>query len=144
MKTRGFTLNELAIVVAIIGILAAVAVPIFSSFSDDAKIDELHANMLVAATAQEKYFVSKGKYATTPAELTPYGFPANTDDMRLKTGVVVKNGVGMSYWINGLRKIKGETHCWLFVSSLMGTQERTSFKELKSSEQPYTGVSCSW
>lgn len=144
MKAKGFTLIELAIVVAIIGILAAVAVPIFTSFSDDAKIDELQSNMLIAATAQEKFYVSKGQYATTPAELLPYGFPSNTDDMRLKTGVIMKNGVGMSYWINGLRRINGETHCWLYVSSLMGTQEKTSFKELKSSEKPYTGVSCSW
>ena len=144
MKTKGFTLIELAIVVAIVGILAAVAVPIFTTFSDDAKIDELQSNMLIAATAQEKYYVSKGKYATTPADLLPYGFPSNTDDMRFKTGIIMKDGVGMSYWINGLRRIKGETHCWLYVSSLVGTQETASFKELKPSEQPYTGVSCSW
>lgn len=144
MKAKGFTLIELAIVVAIVGILAAVAVPIFSSFSDDAKIDELQATMLVAATAQEKYFIAKGKYATNTTDLLPYGFPASTTDMRFRTGIVMKNGVGMSYWINGLRKIKGETHCWLYVSSLMGTTERTNFKELKASEQPYTGVSCTW
>ncbi|MBO4712176.1 prepilin-type N-terminal cleavage/methylation domain-containing protein [bacterium] len=144
MKTKGFTLIELAIVVAIVGILAAIAVPIFSSFSDAAKIDELQSNMLVAATAQEEYFISKGKYSSTPADLIAYGFPKNSDDMRFRTGIILKNGVGMSYWINGLRKIKGETHCWLYVSSLMGTTEKASFKELKASEQPYTGVSCTW
>lgn len=144
MVAKGFTLVELAIVVAIVGILAAVAVPIFSSFSDKAKIDELQSNMLVAATAQEKYYVAKGKYATTTAELESYGFPGNTDNMRFRTGVVMKNGVGMSYWVNGLRRINGETHCWLYVSSMMGTTEKANFKELKASEQPYTGVSCAW
>ena len=148
MKTKGFTLIELAIVVAIVGILAAIAVPIFSSFSDKAKIDELHSSMLVAAMAQEKYFVSKGKYSTTPSELVAYGFPANSDDMRFKTGVIVRNdvakGVGISFWINGLRRIKGETHCWLYVSSLTGTTEKGNFKELKASEKPYEGVSCTW
>lgn len=148
MKRKGFTLIELAIVVAIVGVLAAAAVPIFSSFSDDAKVKELHSSMLVAAMAQEKYFVSKGKYATTPSELLSYGFPENSEDMRFKTGVIIRNdvkkGVGMSYWINGLRRIKGETHCWLYVSSMTGTAEKGDFKELKASEQPYTGVSCTW
>ena len=144
MKAKGFTLVELAIVVAIVGILSAVAVPIFTSFSDDAKIDELHSNMLVAATAQEKYYVSRGKYSTSTNDLLSFGFPANSEDMRFRTGIVLKNGVGMSYWINGLRRIKGETHCWLYVSSLMGTTEKSNFKELKPSEQPYTGVSCTW
>jgi len=143
-KTKGFTLIELALVVVIIGILASIAVPIFSKFSDDAKIDELQSNMLVAATAQEKYLISTGKYATTTTELSKYGFPPNTEDMRFRTGVVLKNGVGMSYWVNGLRRVKGETHCWLYVSSLMGTTERSNFKELKPSEKPYTGVSCTW
>lgn len=143
-KTKGFTLIELAIVVAIVGILAAVAVPIFTSFSDDAKIDELQSNMLVAATAQEKYFIAKGQYATTTTDLIPYGFPQNTTEMRFRTGIIIKNGIGMSYWVNGLRKIKGTNHCWLYVSSLMGTTEKANFKELKASEQPYSGVSCTW
>lgn len=144
MKTKGFTLIELAIVVGIIGILAAVAVPIFDSFSDDSKIDELKSNMLIAATAQEKYFLANGKYSPNTEDLLSLDFPADTENMQFKTGVVIKNGVGMSYWINGLRKIRGETHCWLYVSSLMGTTEMSSFKEIKAGETSYTGVSCTW
>lgn len=144
MKTKGFTLIELAIVVGIIGILAAVAVPIFDSFSDDSKIDELKSNMLIAATAQEKYFLANGKYSPNTEDLLSLDFPADTENMQFKTGVVIKNGVGMSYWINGLRKIRGNTHCWLYVSSLMGTTETSNFKEIKAGETSYTGVSCVW
>ena len=141
---RGFTMIELAIVVAIIGVLAAVAIPLFDSFSDKSKIDELKSNMLVAATAQEKYLISKGAYTADKTNLYEYSFPKDGDNMKYRTGIIVKNGVGISYWINGVRKIRGENHCWLYVSSMMGTTDKANFKELKANEKPYTGVDCSW
>lgn len=135
---------ELLIVVGIIGILAIVAIPIFDHFSDRSKIDELKSRMLVAGTVQEKYFSSKGVYSSDTSELASFGFPADTEQMKIRTGVVLKNGVGMSYWVTGLRKIRGEVHCWMYVSSLMGTTEQDNFRELKSNERPYTGIDCNW
>ena len=114
MKTKGFTLIELSIVIAIVGILAAVAIPIFNSFSDDSKVDELRANMLVAAASQEKFYLSQGRYATTndTNQLTnSFAFPKDNDEMKFKTGIVIKDGVGMGYWISGVRKIRGNLHC---------------------------------
>lgn len=139
---KGFTLIELAIVVGIISILAAVAIPIFDSFSDSSKVDELKSEMLVAATAQEKYFLTKGVYASESISLYNYSFPKDHNDMKFKTGIYIKNGVGMSYWIHGIRCIKGNPKCWLFISSLMGTTETTNFRELKVGESvnEYNGV----
>ena len=149
MKTQGFTLIELAIVVAIVGILAAVAIPIFDSFSDNSKVDELKSKMLVAAAAQEKFYLSKGRYGTTPADgsalVGAYEFPANTEDIKISTGVVIKEGVGMGYWINGIRKIKGDLHCWLYISPFMDTTEKTNFREYKAGDNVgFKGVSCVW
>lgn len=149
MENKGFTLIELAIVVAIVGILAAVAIPVFDSFSDDSKIDEMRSEMLVASTSQEKFYLSNGRYATTgndqAALVSYYGFPKDTDNMKLKTGVVIKDGVGMGYWVSGVRKIRGDLHCWLYTSSFMDTTETTNFKEFKTGDNTgYNGVNCTW
>ena len=146
---KGFTLIELSIVVAIVGILAAVAVPIFDSFSDDAKIDEMKSNMLVAAASQEKFFLSKGRYATSGndhSELVAYfNFPKDNDSMHLKTGVAMKDGVGMGYWVSGVRKIRGELHCWLYTSSFMDTTEKANFREFATGDNVgYNGANCTW
>ena len=147
--SKGFTLVELVIAIAIIGILAVLAVPLFDSFSDDSKIDELKSKMLIAAAAQEKFYLSTGRYATAPTDgatlVHAYGYPANTEDMKMTTGVIIKEGVGMGYWINGVRKIKGSLHCWLYLSSFMDTTEKTNFKEYKQGDNTgFNGVSCSW
>ena len=147
--SKGFTLIELSIVIAIIGILAAVAVPIFDSFSDDSKIDEMKSQMLVAAASQEKFYLSNGRYATTGSDqstlLSYFNFPKDTDHIKLTTGVVVKDGVGMGYWVGGVRKIRGNLHCWLYTSSFMGTSGNTNFREIKSgTTNEYNGVKCSW
>ena len=147
-KPKGFTLMELAIVVGIIGILAAVAIPIFDSFSDNSKIDEMRSEMLVAAASQEKFYLSNGRYATTgndkAALVAYYDFPKDTDQMKLKTGVVVRDGVGMGYGISGVRSIRGTLHCWLYTSSFMETTETINFREFKDGDGTgYNGLSCS-
>jgi type II secretion system protein G len=62
LTRRGFTLIELLIVVAIIAILAAIAVPNFLEAQTRAKVSRNKADMRSVATAMEAYAVDNNKY----------------------------------------------------------------------------------
>jgi prepilin-type N-terminal cleavage/methylation domain-containing protein len=63
MKREAFTLIELLIVVAIIGILAAIAVPNFLNAQMRATIARIQGDQRAIATAVESYMVDNGQYA---------------------------------------------------------------------------------
>jgi type IV pilus assembly protein PilA len=63
-KNEGFTLIELMIVIAIIGILAAIAIPQFSAYRKRSYNAAAEADLRNAATAQEAYYVDNSSYAT--------------------------------------------------------------------------------
>ena len=63
---EGFTLIELLIVVAIIAILAAIAVPNFLEAQTRAKVGRVRADMRSIATALESYRVDNNFYPPTP------------------------------------------------------------------------------
>jgi prepilin-type N-terminal cleavage/methylation domain-containing protein len=59
---RGFTLIELLIVVVIIGILAAIAIPKFSATKGRATVAKMKSDLRNLATAQEAYSADNGNY----------------------------------------------------------------------------------
>jgi type IV pilus assembly protein PilA len=62
MRARGFTLIELMIVVAIIGILAAIAIPNFIKFQARSKQSEAKSNLKAIFTAEKSYYQEHDKY----------------------------------------------------------------------------------
>ena len=74
MNEKGFTLIELMIVIAIIGILAAIAIPQFAAYRERAGNAAVQADIRNAATALEVYFTDNGDYNITGvADLSPFG-----------------------------------------------------------------------
>ena len=82
---KGFTLIELLIVVVIIGILAAIAIPKFANTKEKAYIASMKSDLRNLVTAQEAYFSDNNS-----------SYAASTTDMgtsyRASTGVTVALG----------------------------------------------------
>lgn len=74
-KLAGFTLIEVAIVVAIIGILAAIAWPMYTEQVRKARRSTAKAELMNIATKQEQFFLDNKRYATL---LTQLGYGADT------------------------------------------------------------------
>jgi prepilin-type N-terminal cleavage/methylation domain-containing protein len=65
-NNRGFTLIELLIVVVIIGLLAAIAIPKFASTKEEAYVAKMKTDLRNLATAQEAYYGDNNTYYNGP------------------------------------------------------------------------------
>ena len=110
---KGFTLIELLIVVVIIGILAAIAIPKFANTKEKAYVAAMKSDLRNLVTAQEAYFSDKTTYASSTGNLTAYNS---------STGVTVTinsaNGTGWSATAahNGTTKT-----CSLWIGTVTGS-----------------------
>ena len=64
LNRKGFTLIELLIVVVIIGILAAIAIPKFAATKQKAYVASMKSDLKNLITAQESWFADKTTYTT--------------------------------------------------------------------------------
>ncbi|MDH5508996.1 MAG: prepilin-type N-terminal cleavage/methylation domain-containing protein [Nitrospinota bacterium] len=92
-KKEGFTLVELLIVVAIIGILAAIAIPQFAQYRAKAYCSGAKSDLANYAIAEEAYFTDYDAYTTGLTRTTITGFSP--------TKLVVLAHAGTSPQING-------------------------------------------
>ncbi len=87
-KKKGFTLIEMLVVVLIIGIIAAIALPQYERAVNRAKLTEAFLQGRFFRDAQRMYFLRMGKYADTYEELgidiPPDGVLVSPNIMRVK------------------------------------------------------------
>src|ERR687885_575792 len=77
-RSAGFTLIELLIVVVIIGILAAIAIPKFANTKGRANVAAMRSDLRNLATAEESYFYSNDRYSSSLSALNFSSSPGVT------------------------------------------------------------------
>jgi type IV pilus assembly protein PilA len=79
-REGGFTLIELLVVVIIIGILAAIAIPVFLNQRKKGWDAQAKSDLKNMATAEETYLTDNGVYSAVVADLTADGFNESADN----------------------------------------------------------------
>jgi prepilin-type N-terminal cleavage/methylation domain-containing protein len=106
VKRKGFTLIELMVVIAIIIILAAIAIPNYLQMTERAKRSRVSADMATLATVLETYKTDWGTYPVTTAT-PPVGI---TEELPQDTPGDVFNALSGNAGAGALQNVPGETN----------------------------------
>jgi len=94
-RNDGFTLVEILIVIVIIGLLAAIAIPQFITYRNQAIDAQLKSDLKNAAVAIESYFTKKSVYPASLTEIEGYGFHP-TDGVTLTLTIVTPSNYSIT------------------------------------------------
>lgn len=101
-QNQGFTLVELMIVIAVIGILARIALPSYTSYISRGKVVEAGVNLAAYRTSMEQYYQDQRTYAASGSQTV--------------CGVAVPSGVGVTKYFSFGCAVAGTGAAQTFVA----------------------------
>ncbi|QII30195.1 prepilin-type N-terminal cleavage/methylation domain-containing protein [Stenotrophomonas maltophilia] len=110
---KGFTLIELMIVVAIIAILAAIALPAYQDYVARSQVSEAMTLSSGAKTAVTEYYADKGAFPTTNALAGLAG--ASSISGKYVTSVTVGTGGAITAMLKGAGSVSSKVAGKTFV-----------------------------
>lgn len=146
LKAKGFTLIELMIVVAIIGILAAIAIPRFAQMLEKSREGSTKGNLgSIKSAASIYYGDTQGTWPTTLSSFSAYGFSKYLDNISpvKVTGAFVasvSSPAGALVTMTGQSSVPtGSGTGWLYDSSFGSVYVNSTIKDSKSIPYSFYG-----
>jgi type IV pilus assembly protein PilE len=133
---NGVTLIELIVVVVIVGILAAIAVPSYRQYVIRSQRADAKAALLALATAQEKFYLQCNAYATEIGDTNDcaagqVAFPTTSEkgwyDLSIVAGVAASDFVVRATPVAGGQQA-ADTTCAFFQVTGTGVRTATNAK----------------
>lgn len=100
---QGFTLVELMVTVAIVGILSAVAIPNYQNYISNSKLLAAHTTLTTSRNAAEQYFQDNRSYAglcvsNTPTPTANFNFSCTANQNSYLFTATAKSSSGITGW----------------------------------------------
>jgi len=128
MNRKGFTLIELLIVVVIIGILAAIAIPKFANTKQKAYIASMKSDLRNLVTAEEAYFADSVKYSTTISCANP-AVPGTVQwcaTVGNTLGAVTIGTGTQAGWTSNITNLNTTVSCGIYIGAITPTAPATT------------------
>jgi type IV pilus assembly protein PilA len=128
MNRKGFTLIELLIVVVIIGILAAIAIPKFANTKEKAYISSMKSDLRNMVTAEEAYFADSVKYSTSTscANPAPAGSASWCASVGNTRGTITIGTGTQAGWTTSITNVNTPKSCAIYVGAITPSAPATS------------------
>ncbi|HEY6795555.1 MAG TPA: prepilin-type N-terminal cleavage/methylation domain-containing protein [Kineosporiaceae bacterium] len=115
-RDQGFTLIELLVVMIIIGILAAIAIPVFLNQRQKAVDTSIKSDLKAAADFEETWFVDHSAYSTTKTDFTGASVKFSGTN-KIEAAV---NALGTGYCLRGSNAGGSNASGFFWYDSLLG------------------------